>query len=318
MSTRPGPLREWPLERFLPAGSNLPPTNPFKSNRPHKRAHSPTPTPFSPTKRRILFGEGIFSLEKTVKSPLRRRLASPARLTEILQGPGSPAKRLDFGSTGRPSSCGPLFPSPESEEAAPSSSHHGLAPSPRLSSSSTQKARAPNTETPHPTPSSIVARSTSSLPPRDPATPPTDHSIHYPGFDVYPDTDIEMLPSVILPIPPPPDPSKDSHKENLPPRRKAKKASAVVEDGEPIAWSADPKTQELQRKYMLKSTPVQLPPFPVTPKKTPAKVPRVSASPTPRRYHTRSSDKKATLTDAEKKRRRHIMEVEADKKAGGV
>ncbi|KAK0461937.1 uncharacterized protein EV420DRAFT_137340 [Desarmillaria tabescens] len=311
MSTRPGPLREWPLERFLPAGSNLPPTaNPFKSNRPHKRAHSPTPTPFSPTKRRILFGEGIFSPEKTVKSSLRRHLASPARFTEILQGPGSPAKKLDFGSMSGPSSCGPLFPSPESEEEAPSSSRHGLAPSPRLSSSSAQKERPASAETSHPTPSSIVTRSTSST------TPPPDHAIHYPGFDVYPDMDIEMLPSV-TPLPPP-DLPKDSHKENLPPRRRAKKASVIMEDGKPIAWSSDPKTQELQRKYMLKSTPVQLPPFPVTPKKTPGKVPRVSTSPTPRRYHTRSSDKKPTLTDAEKKRRRHIMEAETDEKAGGL
>ncbi|KAG7453211.1 uncharacterized protein BT62DRAFT_990124 [Guyanagaster necrorhizus] len=39
---------------------------------------------------------------------------------------------------------------------------------------------------------------------------------------------------------------------------------------QPIAWSADPKTQELQRKYMLKSTIVQPPPLPVTPKKTPS------------------------------------------------
>ncbi len=317
MSTRPGPLREWPLERFVPAGSNLPPpTSPFKSNRPHKRAHSPTPTPFSPTKRRILFGEGIFSPEKTVKSPLRRRLASPARFTEILQGPGSPAKKLDFGSVGRPSTCGPLFPSSESEEDAPSSSRHALAPSPRLSSSSTQKDKAAGAETPRPTPSSIATRSTSSLPPREPIPTPPDHSIHYPGFDVYPDGDIEMLPPIILP--PPPDLSKDSHKENLPPRRRAKKASVVVEVGEPIAWSADPKTQELQRKYMLKSTPVQLHPLPSTPKKTPGKVPRVSASPTPRRYHTRSSDKKPTLTDAEKKKRRHIMEAEADEKAGDL
>ncbi|KAK0499844.1 hypothetical protein EDD18DRAFT_865104 [Armillaria luteobubalina] len=316
MSTRPGPLREWPLERFVPAGSNLPPpTNPFKSDRPHKRAHSPTPTPFSPTKRRILFGEGIFLPEKTVKSPLRQRLASPARFTEILQGPGSPAKKLDFGSMGRLSTCGPLFPSSEPEDDVSSSSRHALAPSPRLSSSLVQKDPTASADTPRYAPSSTSTQSTSSLPPREPIPTFPDHSIHYPGFDVYPDADIEMLPPIILPSPS--DLSKDSHKENLPPRRRVKKASAVVE-GEHIAWSADPKTQELQRKYMLKSTPAQLHPLPSTPKKTPGKVPRVSASPTPRRYHTRLSAKKPTLTDAEKKRRRHIMETEADEKAGDL
>lgn len=131
---------------------------------------------------------------------------------------------------------------------------------------------------------------------------------------MYPDADIDMLPSAILP--PPPDLSKESHKENLPPRRRTKKASAVVEQGEPIAWSADPKTQELQRKYMLKSTLVQPPPLPVTPKKTPSEVLHVTA--TPCRYHTRSSDREPTLTASEQKRRRYIMEAEADEKAGDL
>ena len=66
---RPGPLKDMPLARFLPHTTS------------RKRTLSPTPALFSPAKRRILSEEGIYT-----------------HFSDVLAGPSSPAKRLDFGS----------------------------------------------------------------------------------------------------------------------------------------------------------------------------------------------------------------------------
>jgi hypothetical protein len=92
MAPRPGPLRDLPLEKFIDIPFTPTPTTPRRA---HKRPLSPgTPNLFSPTKRRILAQEGVFSPEKTIKSfivPSDR--ASVIR--DVLRQ--NPARRLDFG-----------------------------------------------------------------------------------------------------------------------------------------------------------------------------------------------------------------------------
>lgn len=93
---RPGPLQDLPLEHFLPPNPNLP-KSPFKLARGSKRPLSPgAPSTFSPAKRRILVVEGIYSPE-SLKSPLSSSIQSPARFADLVKGPDSPARRLDFG-----------------------------------------------------------------------------------------------------------------------------------------------------------------------------------------------------------------------------
>ncbi|KAJ7044558.1 hypothetical protein C8F04DRAFT_874201, partial [Mycena alexandri] len=87
---RAGPLKELPLELFLP-DARLP--NPNLPQRPNKRVHSPGgPSLFSPTKRRILAEEGIVS-GASLKSPIRVRAVAVHRDS----GGDSPVKKLDFG-----------------------------------------------------------------------------------------------------------------------------------------------------------------------------------------------------------------------------
>ena len=109
MAPRPGPLRDLPLERFIDVSFTHIPTTPRRT---HKRPISPgTPNLFSPTKKRILAQEGVFSPEKTIKSaivPYDRALAVHGVRKR------SPAVRLDFGQPLRsdsnvPSSTLPPF-----------------------------------------------------------------------------------------------------------------------------------------------------------------------------------------------------------------
>lgn len=96
MTPRPGPLCELPLERFVDVPLTPVPATP---QRKHKRPLSPgTPNLFSPTKRRILTQEGVFSPEKTIK----RSFVSSDRdlaIHDVLMQ--SPARKLDFGQPSR-------------------------------------------------------------------------------------------------------------------------------------------------------------------------------------------------------------------------
>ena len=167
MPPRPGPLCDLPLERFVDR-----PFTPTTPRRAHKRPLSPgTPNLFSPTKRRILAQEGVFSPEKTVKSsivPSYRALVTHDFLSQ------SPARRLDFGRSPQSDSkvastsclledcfmdltpeCAPPMPRHDR--------HHSLLPIPNASSSN------------------LLSISSSSTNPQTNA--------HYPGFDIWVDCD---------------------------------------------------------------------------------------------------------------------------------
>jgi hypothetical protein len=93
------PLTDLPLDRFLPSKPNST-ISPLKPS--SKRTLSPTtPSLYSPTKRRILTQEGVFSPEKSLKAPIATRARasiSTSRMGDVLRGPSSPARKLDFGT----------------------------------------------------------------------------------------------------------------------------------------------------------------------------------------------------------------------------
>ncbi|KAG6916709.1 hypothetical protein DXG01_005658 [Tephrocybe rancida] len=231
MPRRPGPLQDLPIEHFIPLNPNLP------SSR--KRPLSPgEPILYSPAKRRILNEEGFH----TPKSPLS------ARFSDILAGPSSPAKKLDFGAPKQASSSRLRATTPLSEDqemddyfSQPSSSS---------------------------LPSSSAPRETPPLP--DP------QSIHYPGFCVYIDTHtpIDSVPTLI----PTPTTDKDVVKENVPPRRKTCKAATVPPEVDPHSQLLSPPTKrrESERLKNAKSTPT-------TPKRALIGSRAEPGSPTPRR-----------------------------------
>jgi len=207
-------LQELPIEQFLivnPDFTPKPTTKPIKTN---KRPLSPgEPVLFSPAKRRILASEGIFSPEKTLKSPLsslRGSYALPTRFSNVLTGPESPARVLNFGVpkslAGDPQKRAASYPIPE--EQAPTkhqSSSKRLAPSPELKQRtirSTQTSDSMDTlpdgimdDTKFFTAADSTSQSDSFyliprvLPPR-----PDPHSVHYPGFVVFQDPHIAGLP----------------------------------------------------------------------------------------------------------------------------
>lgn len=165
MTPRPGPLRDLPLERFVDVPFTSVPTTPRRTN---KRPLSPgTPSLFSPTKRRILAQEGVFSPEKTIKSVI-----APSDRASVIHGilGQSPARKLDFGqplrSDSRVASTSRLLQGCFQEPSCPPRRHyrnHSSLPIPNASSSQLL-----------PIPSSSS----------NPLT-----NIHYPGFDVWVDRD---------------------------------------------------------------------------------------------------------------------------------
>ena len=216
---RPGPLQELPLERFLPSHPNTP----SKSVRSHKRPLSPgSPNSYSPTKRRILNSEGIFASEKSCKTLMSSGKASPARFGDVLVGPASPARILDFGL-------------PKT---------HGGEPVKRPFPTQTQIPSLPLRKTPIPSPFQLVSPTYHSLSgdsintevsnissirpvtapiviPRELPLPPDPQSIHYPGFVVFQDTHITIYPADFkLERVSDTETHTDLYKENLPPRRK--------------------------------------------------------------------------------------------------
>ena len=216
---RPGPLQELPLEPFLQAHPNTP----SKSVRSHKRPLSPgSPNSYSPTKRRILNLEGIFASEKSCKTLMSSGKASPARFTDVLVGPASPARILDFGL---PKSHGgepverpfpsqtqiPLLP----PRKTPIPSHYRrVSPTYHISRGGSTNTEVFNTSSIRPVTVPIVI-------PRELPPPPDPPSIHYPGFAVFQDTHITIYPPDFnLKRVSNAETHTDLFKENLPPRRK--------------------------------------------------------------------------------------------------
>ncbi|KAJ7498706.1 hypothetical protein FB451DRAFT_1202782 [Mycena latifolia] len=222
---RPGPLKDLPLDLFLPPNPNLP-------QRPNKRVHSPGgPSLFSPAKRRILAEEGI--IPGCSKSPVRLR-AVPV----IRDGVGdSPVKKLDFGlpkntpaSARAPSSASPSVVEP-----------HPMCLTRRSASHTTLDAFMPSTSTsslhrddvqdivdyfsppPDTNPSQLMRVAVSQMPREIP--PPVDpQSIHYPGFHVFQDAYIITGPALDFEVDPSLSPQRDALKENAPPRKKPRKS----------------------------------------------------------------------------------------------
>lgn len=266
---RPGPLQDLPLDRLLP----------HPPSRPHKRPLSPGgPSLYSPAKRRILNQEGIFSPEKTIKSPISTR-ATPSRFIDVLSGPSSPARKLDFGVLKH----AVKVPGVEATPVHQTSTSNRLAPSPELkhnpqppwpdddmddyfnmptsssSRSSTIPISVPREMLPPPDPQSIPISVPREMPP-----PLDPQSVHYPGFRVHCDAHI-LLTSVhddlgTLSLI---DNNKDAQKENVAPRRKAHKmATALNADLKSPLFSPDARKREMGKLGKAKSTPVMPRKFP--------------------------------------------------------
>ena len=233
---RPGPLKELPLDLFLP--NNVQSHIIFKPT-PNKRPVCPDPVPLSPAKRRILNEELFFSPERTPRaSPYGRKLPRPA-----LDGPGSPARKLHFGlpeqALANISQSASLSPDPirrssqtGSTKTQSSSASKKLAPSPEFkmkTRSSHRRATAMqndgdvqhNADT-HPSSSDASPVTV----PRDLPSLPDRHSVHHPGFDVHQDPHIFLSYGPQSAIP---ESGKDVQKENAPPRKKSRR----VEPGTP-------------------------------------------------------------------------------------
>ncbi|THH14395.1 hypothetical protein EW146_g5927 [Bondarzewia mesenterica] len=254
-----GPLVELPLTDFLPKSTstnlNIPSHSlahihsPFKYPSTNKRPLSPSaPTPFSPTKRRILAQEGIFPLSKPSPGHVSLSSASRGKLNaeyfqSLIQGADSPAKKLNFGPPRFDANVGSSSSSRLGDPVTPQSSDAGAMKrtrtSPRLaqrSSPSTPKTRSgtrANRIIQTTKPGSRLAASTipsHASPP--PMTIPREmppsvdrHSVHYPGFDIYLDTYV-LLPraSGISHTEGPFSENEEGDKENIGPRRRVRKA----------------------------------------------------------------------------------------------
>lgn len=214
---RPGPLLELPLERFLPSHPNTP----SKSVRSHKRPLSPgSPISYSPTKRRILNSEGIFACEKSCKSLMSSGKASPARFSDVLVGPASPARILDFGlpkthggePVKRPFLTQTQIPSLPPRKTPIPSPFRRVSPTYHNLSGDSTNTELSNISSIRPVPIVI---------PRELPPPPDPQSIHYPGFVVFQDTHITIYPADYnCERVSDTETHTDLYKENLPPRRK--------------------------------------------------------------------------------------------------
>ncbi|KAI5119510.1 hypothetical protein M0805_002446 [Coniferiporia weirii] len=233
---RPGPLQELPLACFLPLDTNARPTpaSPFKSS--SKRSRSPSSL-LSPTKRRILREEGYFGTasSESKRGTSKSRAAVGQPCGEVLRS----GRRLDFGSLSNPSgssihelddSANPFHTPRASSQRLVSPSE---LPSPSLKSAASHRShtlvgsdRAGTTATPIMIPRELPQRS-------------NRQCCHYPGFDIHFDTHVELpCASARIAVDPGSNQDKDGSKENLPPRKKAKKAVSVpVEVGSSLPLS---------------------------------------------------------------------------------
>ncbi|KAI0638339.1 hypothetical protein C8Q77DRAFT_426331 [Trametes polyzona] len=235
MATRPGPLMPYPPELFK--GEARASATPAKHLRPNKRPLSPGVGCLdSPAKRRLK-AEGSASRAGHTRSPLSASSNSsrfaPSHFHALLEGPDSPAKKLDFGSSRSTSlssgdSESTACDTPRSGSRTPRRSPKRTSTtrvrrSPRLASKASTSVfeRAVVEEHTH----TVVEVASSSvrvsapepiLVPRT-VIPPDVQSIHYPGFDIYQDPHI-ILPSTssLLPVTAPGEatPDQDHEKEN--------------------------------------------------------------------------------------------------------
>lgn len=334
---RPGPLRELPLEHFLPPNPNLP-KSPFKSG--NKRPLSPgTPSIFSPAKRRILDAEGIFS-EKNLKSPLSasssRALRSPARFGDLARGPDSPARKLDFGlpKNHSQSSAGS---STIINSAASSQFEDALDKTPTRTSFASTSTLAPSPELVPKSSSAPIASSSavslddtfelddyfsprpqhpttrfSGIPtmiPREIPPPPDRQSVHYPGFDIQPDTHIPLLQARSTSVDSTDSDNeskrdKEAIKENVPLRRRAKKAATAPTSLESTkAGLLSPVGKDKMGKS--RSTPG-------TPKRLSLGDPETNMTPTPRRHAPAGMRSSTERIDRRKRLEDEVDEVGGD------
>ncbi|KAM5535534.1 hypothetical protein V8D89_010871 [Ganoderma adspersum] len=251
---RPGPLQPYDIHLFTPT-----PSAPGTPERPNKRPHSPSVGPFGgPVKRRLKAREGAAS-PKYVKSPLSGSSNSarfaPAHFHALLQGPDSPAKRLDFGSdTSDATACEdrgggtPRRTPKQSPSASPSIKASKVRRSPRLTARTSRSPFASGEEGVSGSnntgqtltgvderTAAIRALTTAPLIIPRVLTPPDRQSIHYPGFDVYQDPHI-VIPVAFSPSADLSPADKEHDKENVAPRRKSSKKTSAPVTPSDTAW----------------------------------------------------------------------------------
>ncbi|OSD04398.1 hypothetical protein PYCCODRAFT_1433782 [Trametes coccinea BRFM310] len=211
----------YPLDLFTVEGS----ATPSKHLLPQKRRCSPSPScRDSPAKRRVK-ANGINTAPLHARSPLSASSNSARFATShfnaLLQGPDSPAKKLDFAT-------------PSREEDPISRNENDTSRTPRRSPKRTttpRPRRSPRLSAMH-----AISRSPKNhgaiiaepiLIPRD-VTPTNPQSIHYPGFDIHQDS-FTVLPTSASHSRPVVDvdalelSDEEFDKENRPPRRKRAK-----------------------------------------------------------------------------------------------
>ena len=219
------PLQELPLAHFLPSGASPSLKTPIA--KPAKRPLSPSKsTIFSPAKRRILRSEGILLPGGSSLSSFRPQLPSyrgdvfgascasstaspsPVQRAGVAQGNSKDRRTSRRSSPKLTRQCSTITSGDDSASA------HSLRRSSRLQSSQ-----------PRASPIAILRE----MPP-----PHDRQSVHYPGFDTYQDKHIFLVPSQTIPSSDNEDswPSSEEvlsereiSKENIPPRKKAKKSS---------------------------------------------------------------------------------------------
>ncbi|KAJ7682576.1 hypothetical protein DFH06DRAFT_298541 [Mycena polygramma] len=304
-SRRPGPLKDLPLDNFLPPNPNLP-------ERPNKRLHSPSI--FSPTKRRILAEEGIIS-GGSVKSSIRVR-AFPVSCRSSVD---SPAKKLDFGlPKNSPASA-------RSPHNAPSSAipptptrltRQNTTPDAFTSSTSTFTSPVDDAQemidyfsTPSESLSARQAPASVSQIPRDIPPPVDPQSIHYPGFVVCQDAYIVTGPAMTVDADVMSSPQKEAEKENALPRRKPRKSVTAPTSSDLKSRLVSPDA----RLAKANSTPC-------TPGRSLAGERFGSATPTPRRPEvvlTRDTRLTPKLQDSERRELRRRLVEEDDVTSDG-
>ncbi|KAJ7129445.1 hypothetical protein C8R44DRAFT_615395 [Mycena epipterygia] len=135
--------------------------------------------------------------------------------------------------------------------------------------------------------------------------PPVDpQSIHYPGFRVFQDAYIVAGPVMDVEVDPLMSPQKDAHKENVPPRRKARKSATAPAASDLKARLASPDA----RLARANSTPF-------TPGRSLVAERSNSATPTPRRPDvvlTRDTRLTPRLQDPERRELRRRLAEEVD------
>lgn len=246
-TSRPGPLKDLPLELFLDPDLHI--CSPMRNRmRTNKRPLSPgTSSLCTPAKRRILFPEGISSLSKPTKSPLSSANGRfpVAQIHDLLRSPDSPARRLDFGganpsevenihvlSKPRPSPVGGssrdvtslrrATRTPSTRTTTPPLGSSSRAPSFPASSSLRRAFIEMDTDDHFSPRKSRVAALSRDSPVPSPV-PCTDSQLrdipaHYPGFDVHLDTHDDMKEAVEEKSEGKLKVSRDVNKENIPPR----------------------------------------------------------------------------------------------------